>query len=183
MMESYEGTYGEKKETAGQTKREEEIALAVLIGLLVVALFVLFDAFSLALSHDEGVQEQHAAQVPNTANASIDLASSYCKKQGYQLSSGSGPGEAVCVFPDGSKCEVLAFFRGSCQYPKNKCTDISPASNAPALTGKELDKGWYFGSCNQKKKNTPGDWAHLMEGTRSAMWYRPSNETGVSCDC
>src|SRR3990172_8404771 len=41
----------------------------------------------------------------------------------------------------------------------------------------EMERGWYYGSLNQKKYGTPDDWAHDFEGARSACWHKP----GVMC--
>ncbi len=39
------------------------------------------------------------------------------------------------------------------------------------------ERGWYYGSKDQKKPGTPDDWVHDAEGTRSACWHKP----GVRC--
>ncbi len=41
----------------------------------------------------------------------------------------------------------------------------------------DLERGWYYGSLDQKKPGTPDAWVHELEGTRSACWHKP----GVQC--
>lgn len=43
----------------------------------------------------------------------------------------------------------------------------------PQITQQELERGWYWGSKDQKKPGTPDDWMHALEGTRSACWHKP----------
>lgn len=106
----------------------------------------------------------------------------YCKEQGYELESRedeSGNQYSVCIFPDGSECNQWAFFRGEC-YPQNneECGKIEVCEDCPTITYEELEQGWYWGNCDQKKKYTPGDWGHTGEGTRSAKWVKSGE-----CDC
>ena len=46
----------------------------------------------------------------------------------------------------------------------------------PTITTEELNKGWYWGSIDQKKTNTPSDWIYKEAG-RSSCWHK----MGVIC--
>lgn len=48
---------------------------------------------------------------------------------------------------------------------------ILPVSNS------ELDMGWYFGTKDQKKPNTPAGWTYTEAG-RSSCWHKP----GTQCE-
>jgi len=48
-------------------------------------------------------------------------ASVYCVELGYQLLYSRDTYLNDCVFPDGSKCEEWAFFRGECGQPFSYC--------------------------------------------------------------
>ena len=45
--------------------------------------------------------------------------------------------------------------------------------NAGKISTEELERGWYWGSENQKKMGTPDNWIHKAEGNRNAMWVSP----------
>jgi len=42
------------------------------------------------------------------------------------------------------------------------------------ITRDELERGWYWGSVNQKKLGTPDNWIHKSAGSRNAMWVSPN---------
>jgi hypothetical protein len=63
------------------------------------------------------------------------------------------------------------------------CAKIPASETAPQITSAELEKGSYYGELNQKKKGTPDNWIHTLEGTRSAMWVSPENASSYKCDC
>lgn len=63
------------------------------------------------------------------------------------------------------------------------CKNIPFSENAPPITEQEINQGWYYGQLDQKKPGTPETWIHKGEGTRSAMWFAPSNEDLEFCDC
>ena len=48
--------------------------------------------------------------------------------------------------------------------------------NIPSISESELSRGWYWGTNNQKKPNTPVDWVYTEAG-RSSCWHKP----GVLC--
>lgn len=47
------------------------------------------------------------------------------------------------------------------------------------ITFQEFEQGWYWGSYDQRKLGTPDNWAHSLEGTRSAAWHKPIIETNA----
>lgn len=57
-----------------------------------------------------------SGMIAGIAQDSADQARSYCVKSGYLYSSSPGVngGLGMCVFPDKSWCDSLAFFRGTC---------------------------------------------------------------------
>lgn len=55
--------------------------------------------------------------------------------------------------------------------PKDCQEEILP------ITQQKLERGWYWGSKDQKKEGTPDDWIHALEGTKSACWHR----AGIKC--
>ncbi len=53
---------------------------------------------------------------PTKAGAGMpDPAASYCVKLGYKYENGD------CVFPDGTRCNAWAFYRGKCGQEKTYC--------------------------------------------------------------
>jgi len=44
------------------------------------------------------------------------------------------------------------------------------------------EKGFYYGSLEQRKLNTPKYWIHIGEGTRSAKWFNPIERNDSYCD-
>ncbi len=70
------------------------------------------------------------------------------------------------------------------------CKEIPFSETSSQITQPELNKGWYWGSLDQKKPGTPDDWIHTAEGRRSASWriiedtmYGPGYENRPKCDC
>jgi hypothetical protein len=65
------------------------------------------------------------------------------------------------------------------------CAKIIPSESTPQITSAELTAGMYYGNLNQKKKGTPDNWVHILEGTRSATWCSPNTVKNYSsnCDC
>lgn len=185
-------TTSTEKTPENKKTREERVALLLLLALLPIALFVFFNSLSLTLNPPmlaPAGPEAFLAAEPFPANGDtptvtpprVMQAEEYCTFQGYKLEALNG--QQACIFPDSSSCSASAFFKGNCAYPKNPCT-LRPANpSLPPIIPKELERGWYLGSCKDKKKNTPGDWLHIMEGLGKGMWYRPDNETGRACDC
>jgi hypothetical protein len=55
--------------------------------------------------------------------------------------------------------------------------DNQAQQNLQSISSEDLERGWYYGSLNQKKDGTPDDWIHDRERTRSACWHKP----GVRC--
>jgi putative hemolysin len=72
-----------------------------------------------------------AAPQTNMANP----AAVYCEQQGYRLeniTAADGGQSANCVFPDGSKCDEWAYFRGECQpASQNKATPTPRSETTP----------------------------------------------------
>lgn len=74
---------------------------------LMLILIVLLGACSFAQTAANPAPEPN---VPNPASA-------YCEQQGYTLeimTAADGSQSANCIFPDGSKCDEWAFYRGEC---------------------------------------------------------------------
>lgn len=63
------------------------------------------------------------------------------------------------------------------------CAKITPSDSANQITSADLEKGSYYGELSQKKKGTPDNWIHTLEGSRSAMWVSPENAVNYKCDC
>jgi hypothetical protein len=65
------------------------------------------------------------------------------------------------------------------------CAKIVPSESSPQISSAELESGMYYGNLDQKKKGTPNDWIHILEGTRSAAWCSPkaSKNYNANCDC
>jgi putative hemolysin len=166
-----------KKEEKVISESEEKIALFLLSILLVIALFVFFKFATLPVSPTENAT---SALATDAADLDQTQAALYCSQQGYTVEKRDGI--QLCVFPDASSCEESSFFNGVCANPRNDCTLTLAALNATKIAPEELERGWYLGSCDQKKKDTPGNWLHMMEEL-GGMWYRPTNDTGSRCDC
>lgn len=49
------------------------------------------------------------------------------------------------------------------------------------ISDTELSLGWYYGSGNQKKPNTPDDWIYTDAG-RSSCWHYPGTQCGYLPD-
>ena len=133
----------------------------------------------------EGSNLTRENQSTNLANP----ASVYCTEQGYALHiKSSEAGQAgVCKLLDGTECDEWKFFRGECHPALNAvCGSVPACEGCGAISQQELEQGWYWGNCDQKKPNTPGDWTHSFEGTRSAKWVRATSTavlTKFECDC
>lgn len=56
-----------------------------------------------------------------------------------------------------------------------KQTPVPTATPNPtiSLTPEDLKRGWYWGSVDQRKKDTPEDWIHTEAG-RSSAWHNPN---------
>jgi putative hemolysin len=57
------------------------------------------------------------APTPDSPYSLPNEASEHCLAQGYQLEMYAQRNEAVgyCLFPDGTRCELWAFYRGECE--------------------------------------------------------------------
>ncbi len=63
------------------------------------------------------------------------------------------------------------------------CSKILPSVNAMEISSLELSDGMYYGNLNQKKKSTPANWIHILEGTRSSSWRSQESDKNYVCDC
>lgn len=69
---------------------------------------------------------------------------------------------------------------GVCDSHEQANPNLCPkdCEEIPSITQQELEKGWYWGSENQKKPGNPDNWIHDAEGTRSACWHKPDIRCG-----
>jgi hypothetical protein len=65
------------------------------------------------------------------------------------------------------------------------CRDIPANPSAGEFNANSTIAGqaFYYGQLYQKKVGTPDDWIHSGEESRSAGWFKPTNETVDRCDC
>lgn len=65
------------------------------------------------------------------------------------------------------------------------CAKIIPSESATQISALDIENGQYYGSLSQKKKGTPDNWLHVLEGTKSAAWCSPTAAGNYSsgCDC
>ncbi|MCD4739960.1 DUF333 domain-containing protein [archaeon] len=147
--------------------KEEKKALIVLLALLPVSLLLLGHSLAFAISPVD-VPTQTIVETPATE---------YCLNQGYLLEGTS------CLFPDGTRCPTIDFYNGTCAHPRNDCSLARSLPDAEFISEDELARGWYFGTCTEKKKGTPGNWLWMINSYNYDMWYLPNNDTGYKCDC
>ncbi len=55
----------------------------------------------------------------------------FCAEQGYEIEEGD-----YCVFPDGNKCELYAFYQGKCGRKYRKNISCKKAGDSPGYFGK-----------------------------------------------
>ncbi|MFH1838044.1 MAG: DUF333 domain-containing protein [Candidatus Kuenenbacteria bacterium] len=124
-------------------------------------------------------------------------ASVYCEKMGYklELKTEENGQYAICIFPDGTKCEERAFFRGECgeKYRKEIDVNFRPTNkndasssgnvnlrptgntmdvNSQHIIEKDLKNGWYYGQKSQKKSGTPKNWVWQW-AEKNSRWMAP----------
>jgi hypothetical protein len=89
---------------------------------------------------------------------------------------GGDKDEHGCLGPAGySWCEI----KNKClRVLEEKCESITN-NNIPTFTEKDLENGWYYGNLDQKKLGTPSNWVHIGDGTRSASWSAPKNNSCI----
>lgn len=60
-------------------------------------------------------------ELSETPGTVPNVATEYCLEQGYQLTvtTDAEGTTAHCLFPDGSRCELWAFYRGECPGPQD----------------------------------------------------------------
>jgi hypothetical protein len=63
-------------------------------------------------------------------------------------------------------------------FPTNRCINNKCALDR-TFTEKDLENGWYYGNLDQKKLGTPSNWVHIGDGTRSASWSAPKNNSCI----
>lgn len=72
---------------------------------------------------------------------------------------------------------------------KKKILEIPPTSSpapvppivAPTSNSSEFSSGWYWGTMDQKKPDTPLEWVY-QEAGRSSCWHAPNIECGYLPD-
>lgn len=79
-------------------------------------------------------------------------------------------GIAGTACPDGYKCKLQESYPDASGVCTKLIDEISP------ISASELSTGWYWGSKDQKKPNTPAAWTYKEAG-RSSCWHAPN----VSC--
>jgi putative hemolysin len=62
-----------------------------------------------------------APDLPESPGTLPNVATEYCLEQGYQLTINTDAGgtTAYCLFPDGSRCELWAFYHRECPGPED----------------------------------------------------------------
>lgn len=70
---------------------------------------------------------------------------------------------------------VTGFVFQESAFPESQ--DNQAQQNPRSISLQDLERGWYYGSLDQKKPGMPDDWVHDFEDTRSACWHKP----GVRC--
>ena len=98
-----------------------------------------------------------------------------------------------CVEKKVSGCSVKSPFGSleECQEVCEKadlfcpvvCSKILSSVNIKEISSLELEGGMYYGNLDEKKKGTPDDWIHVLEGTKSSSWRLPENGKNYDCDC
>ena len=84
---------------------------------------------------------------------------------------------------------ILAFFLAGCSKAGTNadcvlaCSKIVPADNASNISSLELEGGMYYANLDEKKKGTPDDWIHVLEGSKSSSWRSPEVSKNYDCDC
>ncbi len=84
---------------------------------------------------------------------------------------------------------ILTFFLAGCSKVGTDadcvlaCSEIVPADNAPEISSLELEAGMYYAHLDEKKKGTPDDWIHILEGSKSSSWRSPEAGKNYKCDC
>lgn len=68
--------------------------------------------------------------------------------------------------PDGFYCKL----DGNYPDASGVCTKLT--EQIPPIFGLELSRGWYYGTKDQKKPNTPTSWINTEAG-RSSCWHKP----------
>ncbi len=63
------------------------------------------------------------------------------------------------------------------------CSAIQVSSTTSQISTLELEGGMYYGGLDRKKKGTPDDWVHVLEGTKSESWRSPESGKNYMCDC
>lgn len=77
-----------------------------------------------------------------------------------------------------SKCETFIACK-PCQIPTiSVCQDSfcifqNQQFDNQSITQQEINQGWYWGTENQKKPNTPASWIYTEAG-RSSCWHEPN---------
>ena len=64
----------------------------------------------------------------------------FCKQKGYRyemVTAADGSQSANCIFPDGSKCEEWAYFRGECQPGARQTTPAAVTQPTPSAAALE----------------------------------------------
>jgi len=79
------------------------------------------------------------------------------------------------VCPEGYSCKLDG------NYPDagGVCTKL--IEQTPPISKSELSMGWYYGTKNQKKKNTPTTWVYTEAG-KSSCWHELNTQCGFLPD-
>lgn len=77
--------------------------------------------------------------------------------------------------PGGFYCKL----DGSYPDAGGVCTKLT--EQIPAISDLDLSMGWYYGTKDQKKPNTPQNWIYTEAG-RSSCWHKPDTQCGFLPD-
>lgn len=80
-------------------------------------LFMLIIGILLLVGCNKPIEVVSTPITEKTGVSIANPASVYCEKRGYQIvmrTAADGSQSGVCIFPDGSECDVWTFFRGEC---------------------------------------------------------------------
>jgi hypothetical protein len=70
------------------------------------------------------------------------------------------------------KKDVQILHQGKCNIKVNE--------NLQKISEEEIENGYYYGTIEAKKTNTPITWINIDSGTKNAMWISPEYYTGLS---